>query len=303
MQNNQKILNGVLKITEQLTNTYPQIEEGINGPKYVIIGSMARMLLSQADYCIDDEGNRIEIPLISKKILNNSVRKIGDIDILSFHEQGILFGKDRLQFWSQNRPCLKDISKESCECIKEPNSSSKIEIQPSVLYQKKSYVTININKKDYYVQGLDLLLAYNTLFIIRSYNLFNDKIDRQKCENDFKILFEACKQMYDIETLKIQTYNLLCFYKEMIRSENLTSSLVQLLDDGNIKAYIKSFVKDILKDDIYKMFNIHISPEQNKSDGITINEIDRILTMKDVTRILSNEKESKSENKESRKSL
>lgn len=281
MEQTAKILGGVAVIADKLTDTYPQIEEGMKEPKYLIIGSMARMLLTGADYCIDNKGNRIEIPKVSREILNDSVRKIGDIDILSFSEPGIYLNRDRLKFWSQNRPVLEGISKEAYCCVKEPNSNYDIKIQPSVLYSKKLYVKVNIKGKDYYIQGLDLLLAYNTLFTVRSYNYINSEIDRGKCQKDFDVLFEAAKQMYSIDQLKMTTYELLCFYKEMIRSENLSANLLELMRDVHANHNMKNFVKDILKDDVYKMFNIYFPEEQNDRD-----EVNKLKALKDTANIV-----------------
>lgn len=247
-----EILESATKFAEYLTNRYPQVDnaEGIEPQiNYYLSGSLATMLLSQADTCIEvdeklTELSIREVPESTQDILTSFSRQIGDLDYVPtahYRDNPMRLKK------GGGGPSFDEVPEEGAKALKRGENQFKIMCDPVESYGVKRITKIKIEDKDYYIARPDTMLAYKILHILQSYDQKPEKFN-----SDFGKLFGALGDMYTGEELEAITRQVLVNYEnEMQNIHN------QFNDTDTSPAYQKKIPQYIQK----VLSHEQISPE------------------------------------------
>lgn len=238
----EEVLDSAIKFAEYLTGYWPQIDTGreyfietednknIKWPplpaqietkpkiNYYLSGSLASMLLSQADkfYEIDESQFPIpitttikKIPETAGKILSSLARPIGDLDYVptDYYKNN----PARLRKGGGG-PSFEEPPIASQKILKREKKQLKIMCDPVENYGTNKVARINIRGRDYYITRPDTILAYKILHLLQSYEQKPEKFNV-----DFDKLFESLKQVYSEDELLQTTHQVLVDYEQSMK--------------------------------------------------------------------------------------
>ena len=213
-----EILESATKFADYLTNRYPQVDnaEGIEPQiNYYLSGSLATMLLSQAETCIEvdeklTESSIREIPESTQDVLASFSRQIGDLDYVPtvhYRDNPMRLKK------GGGGPSFDEVPEEGLKALKRGENQFKIMCDPVDSYGVKRIAKIKVEDKDYYIARPDTMLAYKILHILQSYEQKPEKFN-----SDFGKLFGALGDMYTEEELEAITREILVNYENEMQN-------------------------------------------------------------------------------------
>ncbi|MDD4352226.1 MAG: hypothetical protein PHU71_04585 [Candidatus Gracilibacteria bacterium] len=292
----QEIANSATDFADYLTNKWPQLSNGrsifldiepakdcdlvVKFPElpdsiqtfpklnYYISGSLAVMLLSQADYLTEIQENDPSqetlsrtIPQKTHELLGSFSRLIGDLDFNDTDSHKLerkwiqqLLHTDQDEYRRQRKlklqkggggPSFAELTDQARKCLIQEKNQSLIMCDPVsdyASYGKNHVVKINLRGKDYYICDPRHIIAYKVLHLLQSYESKSSKFNE-----DFPLIIKAFEEMYEDEELTSTTFAILMEYFKTRGGEAILQNRIQeLLSKKELAVETEAFLKKLI---------------------------------------------------------
>ena len=257
-----------------VTEKYPQIsaEGRLN---YYVCGSLAVMLLSQADSV--DLLNSRQLPNISaretKKLddivlskLGVFTRKIGDFDyvetdvykeakgeIPSYSDDPEGYRRERRKFLFKGGggPSIDELPELARKVLEIPDGMTKVMCDPVSTYSEDQVARVRIQDQEYFISDPSQIFGYKVLHLMQSFCKKPNKFKK-----DFTILHDALSQLYSEEELIESAYHVLIAFEDSKTQDGPQASkyMKELIQNPHFDSTVKSF---------FERFKNHDSKHRN----------------------------------------
>ena len=211
-----QILDSALAFASYLVGKYPQVNE--NGQvNYSFAGSLATMLFARAESIdiIDPRKsansleNAIQVPIKTRDILSNFARQIGDVDVATTSG-----------YESQFEVSVDEVPENTVSVLQIVPWSNLVIFDHVEIYGEDRIAKMEVHGKSILISEPKQILAYQVLHALQNFGHKYEKI-----LNDFPLIYNAIKEIYDDNDLISSAHNVLTGYQNRI--SNLIGSLPQ----------------------------------------------------------------------------